>query len=109
MRIDLSNNFEFYLKAYNKSLLEKCEREFKFHKTRRWRFDFAWPDLKIAVEIDGGQFKKFGGRHSRDSDREKINEAVFLGWSVLRFSGEMINRDTLKCIDLLSNLIKKKG
>lgn len=106
MRIDLSDNFEFYLKAYKPNLLNKCEREFRFHKTRKWRFDFAWPDLKIAVEIDGGQFKKFGGRHARDSDREKLNEAVLLGWSVLRFSGEMIKKSSTECIDLLENLIK---
>src|SRR5687768_16750315 len=28
---------------------------------RRWRFDFAWPELKVAVECDGGTFT--GGRH----------------------------------------------
>lgn len=108
MRIDLSDNFEFYLKAYKPNLLNKCEREFRFHKTRKWRFDLAWPDYKVAVEIDGGQFKKFGGRHARDTDREKINNAVILGWSVLRFSGEMIKKDPVLCIDQLNTLIGDK-
>ena len=36
------------------------EREFRFCE-RRWRFDFAWPSHKVAVEIDGGIF--IHGRH----------------------------------------------
>ena len=58
-------------------------REYRFHDTRRWRFDFAWPDIKLAVEIDGR------GRHQTvvgcRSDCEKANEAIRLGWRVLRF------------------------
>jgi very-short-patch-repair endonuclease len=58
-------------------------REHKFHPTRRWRFDFAWPSIKLAVEIDGR------GRHHTvagfRADCEKINEAIKLGWRVLRF------------------------
>ena len=28
--------------------------EHRFHETRRWRFDFAWPDHRVALEIAGG-------------------------------------------------------
>ena len=31
------------------------------HPTRRWRFDFAWPDPMVAVEIEGGLYQS--GRH----------------------------------------------
>lgn len=59
------------------------EREYRFHPTRRWRFDFAWPSQKLAVEIDGR------GRHQTvvgvRADCEKHNEAIRLGWRVLRF------------------------
>jgi very-short-patch-repair endonuclease len=64
--------------------------EHVFHPDRRWRFDFAFPDAKLAVEIDGGQWAPHGGRHSRDSDREKLNAAAVLGWRVLRYSGTML-------------------
>jgi very-short-patch-repair endonuclease len=59
---------------------------------RRWRFDFAHPATRTAVEIEGGQWS--GGRHTRGSgyskDCEKYNEAGFDGWTVFRLTGEMI-------------------
>lgn len=61
-------------------------REFSFHPTRKWRFDFAFPLAKVAVEIDGAVWS--GGRHTRGSgyvaDAEKFNEALVLGWQVIR-------------------------
>jgi very-short-patch-repair endonuclease len=66
-------------------------KEHQFHPKRKWRFDFAWPERMVAVEVDGGQWKKWGGRHNRDSDREKLNAAAALGWRVLRYSGAMLN------------------
>ena len=61
------------------------EREYRFHATRRWRFDLAWPELRIAVEVDGGAW--VNGRHYRASgwlrDQEKLNEAAILGWRVI--------------------------
>jgi hypothetical protein len=51
---------------------------------RRWRFDCAWPALKIAVEIHGSTWTQ--GRHTRgggfEADREKFNEAQIRGWRV---------------------------
>lgn len=62
--------------------------EHRFHHKRKWRFDVAWPDRMIAVEIDGGVW--VSGRHSRGAgqvkDNEKINVALSLGWSVYRFT-----------------------
>lgn len=28
--------------------------EYRFHPTRKWRFDFAIPHIKVAIEIEGG-------------------------------------------------------
>ena len=39
------------------------EPECKFCKTRKWRFDYANFDLKVAVEVEGGAFSN--GRHTR--------------------------------------------
>ena len=49
--------------------------------------DAAFPERKIAVEIDGGVF--VSGRHTRGvgfmKDCEKMNMAALLGWRVFRF------------------------
>jgi very-short-patch-repair endonuclease len=76
--------------------LPESVREHRFHPTRAFRFDFAWPDLpcgrKLAVEIEGGIHS--GGRHVRPQgykrDLEKYNSAVALGWTLLRFSSAMV-------------------
>ena len=67
-------------------------REFEFHPTRGWRFDYAWPARRIALEIEGGVFvmKKTGRRGAHGSvkgvlkDIEKYNAAALHGWRVLR-------------------------
>lgn len=66
----------------------ECMAEYRFYKQRRWRFDFAIPSKKIAIEIEGGVWTN--GRHTRGrgyiGDMEKYNFAVLLGWRVLRFT-----------------------
>jgi very-short-patch-repair endonuclease len=59
--------------------------ELRFDAARAWRFDFAWPERRVALEVDGG----IGwGRHTRaggwHKDTEKLNAAVAAGWRVLR-------------------------
>ena len=60
--------------------------EHKFHPTRQWRFDFAWPARKVAVEVEGGVWT--GGRHVKSSgyikDMEKYNHASEGGWALFR-------------------------
>lgn len=73
------------------------EREYKFHHTRRWRFDFAWPDKKVALEIEGGIWR--GGRHTNPlgfiADCEKYNTALAEGWKVIRCPSPHINADCM--------------
>jgi len=67
-------------------------REYRFHPERKWRFDFAFPAHRVAVEVEGGVWTR--GRHTRGrgyiADIEKYNEAVILGWRVLRVTREHI-------------------
>ncbi len=68
------------------------EPEFLFAPPRKWRFDFAWPEQGIALEIDGGIWT--AGRHVRGKgfldDMLKLNEAALQGWLVLRVTPQMI-------------------
>lgn len=67
-------------------------REYEFAPPRRWRADFAWPDLMIAVEVEGGSWN--GGRHVHgdgfERDCEKYNELAARGWRLFRFTGRMV-------------------
>lgn len=92
-------------------------REHRFHPTRRWRFDFAWPDLKLACEVEGvtryGKNKNGSmklGRHQSakgiEGDLEKYQEAMLLGWDVYRCSQSMIKKGV--AIDTLKTMMELK-
>lgn len=67
---------------------------------RDWRFDFAWPQERVAVEIEGGTWVR--GRHSRGAgygiDCEKYNVAQLNGWIVLRFTSDMLKNDPIRVV-----------
>lgn len=74
----------------------KVEREFAFAAPdRAWRFDLAWPEVKLALEVDGGAWIEGGGRHNRgkgfEGDQAKLNAAVLLGWRVLRVAPKALD------------------
>lgn len=76
--------------------------EYNFDAPRKHRYDFAWVEQKIAIEIDGNAWRtKGGGSHGSDTDREKRNIGVMLGWSVFYFSPQMMNNDPQACIDMV--------
>jgi hypothetical protein len=68
------------------------EREHRFALPRRWRFDYAWPAHRLALEVEGGVWT--GGRHVRgrgyEADCEKYSEAALRGWRVLRVTPAML-------------------
>lgn len=81
--------------------------EFKFHATRKWRFDLCWPNARsysncfieeqdesvaeyltckpLALEVQGGIF--VAGRHSRGAallkEWEKLNAAAEMGYRII--------------------------
>ena len=72
------------------------ERELRFHeagvlyqKRRLFRFDFAWPEYRVAVELDGGVWKPSSGHRSPSgitADHEKDFIAQYMGWFVIRIN-----------------------
>jgi len=86
------------------------EREYRFHHKRRWRFDFAHPQSRVAVEIEGGTWTS--GRHVRASgysaDCEKYNMAQVLGWRVFRLTSDMLAKgQASKHLEPIIQLIKE--
>ena len=76
------------------------QRELKFSRHRRFKFDFAWPSCRVALETDGGIFSQ--GRHNRAAgfarDCEKGNLAVLEGWTVFRLCTGQVNEANVRSI-----------
>ena len=89
--------------------LPEPDCEFVFHKGRKWRFDFAWPGIKLALEYEGGQFGKSRHRspmgYKRDCD--KYNAAQMAGWVVLRVVRS--HYDSGEWIELLKRALRRRG
>lgn len=86
------NNENLFFILLNDSGIEKPEKEFRFHPQRKWRFDYAFPHVKLAIEVEGGVYTQ--GRHTRiagfKGDIEKYNEATRYGWRLLRVQPERL-------------------
>ena len=84
----------------------ECVKEYKFHPDRRWRFDYAFPEYKIALEVEGGVWTQ--GRHTRAQgflgDIEKYNTATLMGWRVFRTTPTDLYRTAT--VNLLKAAIK---
>ena len=79
-------------------------REYQFARdamARAWKADFAWPDERVILEVEGGAWS--GGRHTRGSgylqDMAKYNAAAVLGYTLLRCTPSTLNTaDTLALV-----------
>ena len=86
--------------------------QYKFHADREWKFDFAWPNAHVAVEIMGGVWVKGahvrGGRYEKDC--EKLNVAQAEGnWQVYYLTPGMLEAETDRWINLIAEVVKWRG
>lgn len=71
-------------------------REHRPLPPRRWRLDFAWPSLRVGIEVQGGVRSRGPSGHKGSGqirDMEKLNALQTSGWIVLQFPTERIVRD----------------
>lgn len=96
---------DFFTTLCKSDLHVECVKEFRFHPKRLWRFDYAIPEHKIALEVEGGVWTQ--GRHTRPKgflgDVEKYNTATLMGWRVFRTTPEGLYRAAT--LDLLREAI----
>lgn len=107
MMSQAEEEFVFYLELLTPDL-PKPERQFKFHPTRQWQCDFAWPESKVVVEIEGGVYTQ--GRHVRPSgfikDIQKYNALMLAGYRLLRFTPDMISDDPMSVLDQVRRMLQ---
>ena len=106
-RIDHADTLAHWLRLLAPSIYEAAEREYRFAPPRRWRFDFAWPAARVAVEVDGGRWKAGGGRHASSGDYEKIRAAVLLDWRVLRYTSAEVTGEPHDVVMEINNFLGK--
>lgn len=90
-----------FLAALTYEKLPAPQPEFYFAKPRKWRFDYAWPEQRVALEVQGGIWT--GGRHSRGAallkEWEKLNTAAAKGWRLLYCQpADLTSLETMKAI-----------
>lgn len=82
------------------------QREYAFTTLRGFKFDYAWPKWRIAIEVQG-----FGGGHSSigglQRDYEKLNHATAIGWMVFQFSTAMLKK-TDYCVSVLNRAFEER-
>ena len=83
---------------------------YRFHPARMWKFDFAWPEAKVALEIEGGAF--VAGRHVQGvgyaKDCDKYNAATFMGWAIIRLSTLQLRQGPVAIFEQLADLIQAR-
>jgi len=93
MKSKLETLFDFQMRA---AKIEPGIAEYRFHEKRLWRFDYAWPEQRLALEIEGAVWTN--GRHNRGKgftdDCEKYSEAAILGWRIIRATGNQVEAGT---------------
>lgn len=68
------------------------------------RLDFAFPNEKIAIEIDGHEYHKTKEQRTNDARRERYLQSK--GWKVIRFTGTEIFGDILNCLQEMKGLVR---
>lgn len=62
----------------------------------RYRVDLAYPDLGIAIELDG--WGAHGSRGAFDHDRARGNDLELAGWTLLRFTSATSRHDVVRTV-----------
>ena len=106
MSTDKADQFAYILRVCGADLPEP-EREYVFAKPRKWRFDFAWPEQRVAVEVNGGRYAFAGGRHSSEGDLEKMRKAAAMGWVVLPCSPQTLQERPGDVIDDVRQALRR--
>jgi DNA-binding CsgD family transcriptional regulator len=132
---DLERAFDTQFRALGEDL-PTPRPNFAFESTRKWKFDRAWPEHLVAVELEGGAYGQrvichncgsvvrsvtaagpgrevraagWHGHYSRFvADREKYNFAALRGWIVLRFVNEDVLTDPFKMVETIRQALASR-
>lgn len=67
--------------------LPAAQREYRWHPTRKFRADLAWPERKFIAEVDGA-VHRIKGKFERDIERHNL--LIREGWVYIRVTPNMV-------------------
>lgn len=110
---DLEIMFIHAIKERELCIYRQMYREFQFApQWKRTAFDFAWPCVKVAVEIEGATFaakSRHGFGMGAENDMLKYNEAQMLGWVILRAGTKRVESFLPSFVDDVVRTIRFRG
>ena len=112
---DLEASFLFHWRVLVPDELTPIREYYFCRRERDWRFDFAWPWQKVAVECEGGTWKQTKTGRSAghahpvrfEKDVKKYNRANADNWRVFRCTAGMLERDPAAFVEMVLKAIKE--
>ncbi len=71
-----------------------------------YRMDFAFPDKRLGIEIDGHNYHKTKEQRQHDAQRDRFLSAR--GWTVLRFTGSEVFRNPNRCANEIATALSQR-
>ena len=97
-----------FARVLNEPRLPKAVRQYPIVRAGRivYRLDFAYPEWRVAIEIDS--YRHHYGRQSWHKDRTRSNAVTALGWRLLRFTKEEARAEAF-VVDCVLTALERAG
>ena len=84
---------ESFLQVLKQLNLPVPHKEYRYARKRKFRVDFAYPEIRMGIEIDGGIFNKkaHGSITGILNDIDRNNTAAMEGWTMIRIPSSHIH------------------
>jgi very-short-patch-repair endonuclease len=92
---------EIEARGYRRGIDFSCQYPLRYS----FILDFAFPDAKLAIEVDGEHWHS----SSKDRRRDRIKDKVLkkAGWEVIRFSENEVLSNCSGCVDKIERTVSE--
>ena len=86
---------------FRKERVKGWKRQHRYVPGRMFRADFAFPEQKLIVEVDGGVFNRraHGSVAGIIADMQRTNLAAINGWRVMRFRPDEVSKQPERVVE----------
>lgn len=91
---------QLFMALLREGVASDCISQYSIGK---YRLDFAYPHLKLAIECDGHDYHASKEQRGHDAERDRF--LLTEGWRTARFTGSQIFRDAQACAAEVATLL----